>query len=618
MTWSYDLFMKLETRFVLPLVFFAVARGVTTAAETTSPNLEDGLARCHAMVAAHDIEAAEFCASLLNESAYTLSSEQAVDVRFNLVDALSFSGHYSVALANLLAIQSSTKQFPDNQSLEYRWYRKRGLLHYRAGELVDAYEAYSKALRLAEITEDPVLLGQSFNDMAFLNKARGRYEAALAAALESLRYKRSVGKPLAIAITMGNIADVHRALEKHDLAADFYRRGVAELNALLETPPAVGRPTDARIMATIAHLEESAAAALTASGRFPDAEQALQSALELFRNLEDGPSETRVLVNLGASYVESNQLALAEETLLMAFSQEQLREQPASIDLRKYLSKMHMLQGRLEIAETTAAMGLHLARERDQAGALPGFFNLLGQIAVRQQRFATAVQYQNEYIRLREDWLAQKYAENIRQLIAEVDLYEKNLELLRIETTSELQQGTIATQRAYLLAVVFGSLIMMACFFLLLAKRRAKQRALELEIDHHRQLFEQMSVSMPSADDDQSSEEQRRPEPSEMVRSTIVDLMTHCLDYWELTTRTGRIELAEQSRIWKVTIDEGRLRTRTLDRYLDLKKLPVRPRIRSVLQTCHYVLSECQLSESQRMTVNRKLDELLQATRDAP
>ena len=214
--------------------------------------------------------------------------------------------------------------------------------------------------------------------------------------------------------------------------------------------------------------------------------------------------------------------------------------------------------------------------------------------------------------------MAQKYAENVRQLIAEVDLYEKNLELLRIETTSELQQGTIATQRAYLLAVVFGSLIMMACFFLLLAKRRAKQRALELEIDHHRQLFAQMSVSMPSADDDQSSEGQRRPEPSEMVRSTIVDLMTHCLDYWELTTRTGRIELAEQSRIWKVTIDEGRLRTRTLDRYLDLKKLPVRPRIRSVLQTCHYVLSECQLSESQRMTVNRKLDELLQATRDAP
>ena len=152
--------MKLETRFVLPLVFFAVARGVTTAAETTSPNLEDGLARCHAMVAAHDIEAAEFCASLLNESAYTLSSEQAVDVRFNLVDALSFSGDYSEALANLLAIQSSTKQFPDNQSLEYRWYRKRGLLHYRAGELVDAYEAYSKALRLAEITEDPVLLGK--------------------------------------------------------------------------------------------------------------------------------------------------------------------------------------------------------------------------------------------------------------------------------------------------------------------------------------------------------------------------------------------------------------------------------------------------------------------------
>lgn len=600
------------------LICFIALKAVPSAAQSSVVRFQEGLAQCHALLDAHDSKAADYCAQLLNDPGYSLTPEQAVDVRFSLVDALSFRGDYVEGLAVLLEIKTLTDDLVGDPAVEYRWYRKRGLLHYRLGEIVKAHDAYSKALRLAEISVDPVWLGQSFNDMAFLNKARGRYEAALAAALQSLKYKRSVGQPLAIALTLGNIADVHRALENSELARDYYSQAIDELRGLQEGLSADSTPTEARIMATIAHLEESAAAALVDLGLFEDAETSLQSALALFRGLEDGPSETRVLINLGSSYVDSNNLVRAEEVLLEAFYQEQYRQQPASIDLRNYLSKLYMLQGRLEIAETTAAMGLHLARERGQTGALPDFFKIMAQIAARQQRFAIALDYQTEYIRAREAWLDLKYADDVRQLSAEVDLYEKNLQILRIETDSKLQQGTIATQRAYLWVVVLGSLVMMACFYFVLSKRRIKQRALEQEIQHHRQIFEQMSVSTLPVDDEMPPEEIRPSESSESMRGALVDLMAYCLDYWEVTTRSSRIELAEQSRIWKVTIDDGRLRTRTLDRYLDVKKLPVKPRIRSVLQTCHYVLSECPLSELQRDILNEKLETLLQTTREAP
>ncbi|AKS41491.1 tetratricopeptide repeat protein [Wenzhouxiangella marina] len=76
-------------------------------------------------------------------------------------------------------------------------------------------------------------------------------------------------------------------------------------------------------------------------------------------------------------------------------------------------------------------------------------------------------------------------------------------------------------------------------------------------------------------------------------REHLVQLMVRCLETWERETGSSRVELAEQSGIWRVTIDEGRLRTRAMDRYLQLAKLPRQPRWREVLRTAYFILSEC-------------------------
>lgn len=76
-------------------------------------------------------------------------------------------------------------------------------------------------------------------------------------------------------------------------------------------------------------------------------------------------------------------------------------------------------------------------------------------------------------------------------------------------------------------------------------------------------------------------------------RRSLVNLMVNSLDVWERATGQTRIELAEDSGIWRVTIDEGRLRTRAMDRYLSLAQLPKQPRWREVLRTAYFVLGEC-------------------------
>lgn len=76
-------------------------------------------------------------------------------------------------------------------------------------------------------------------------------------------------------------------------------------------------------------------------------------------------------------------------------------------------------------------------------------------------------------------------------------------------------------------------------------------------------------------------------------RHNLVDLMSASLEIWERATGKTRVDLAESSGIWRVTIDEGRLRTRAMDRYLSLAQLPRQPRWREVLRTAYFVLGEC-------------------------
>ena len=76
--------------------------------------------------------------------------------------------------------------------------------------------------------------------------------------------------------------------------------------------------------------------------------------------------------------------------------------------------------------------------------------------------------------------------------------------------------------------------------------------------------------------------------------------MVYAVELWERVSGRTRIDLAEKSRVWRVTIDEGRLRVRAMERYLSLARLPRQPRWREVLRTAYFVLSECGLDAADR------------------
>ena len=91
-------------------------------------------------------------------------------------------------------------------------------------------------------------------------------------------------------------------------------------------------------------------------------------------------------------------------------------------------------------------------------------------------------------------------------------------------------------------------------------------------------------------------------------RRELVELMVFAVETWERVSGRTRIDLAEKSRVWRVTVDEGRLRVRAMERYLSLSKLPRQPRWREVLRTAYFVLSECRLEPAERDALKQCAD----------
>lgn len=94
----------------------------------------------------------------------------------------------------------------------------------------------------------------------------------------------------------------------------------------------------------------------------------------------------------------------------------------------------------------------------------------------------------------------------------------------------------------------------------------------------------------------------------DVFRRELVDLMVSSLAAWEQSTRSGAIELAERSRVWRVAIDDGRLRVRAMERYLSLAKIPRHPRWREVLRTTYFVLAEAPLDGDTRADLRQRCE----------
>ena len=133
---------------------------------------------------------------------------------------------------------------------------------------------------------------------------------------------------------------------------------------------------------------------------------------------------------------------------------------------------------------------------------------------------------------------------------------------------------------------------------MLLTKTLLERLLLTLDwlISSGKQLIDYLDTSLPEISSDGE------------YRQQLVNLMRCALNAWEVTTQKTKIELAEESRIWAVSVDDGRLRTRTFDRYSRIEHLPKVPRWREVVRTAYFVLSLPTIEAATRSTLEEELE----------
>ncbi|WP_321275948.1 ABC transporter substrate-binding protein [Thiomicrorhabdus indica] len=83
-------------------------------------------------------------------------------------------------------------------------------------------------------------------------------------------------------------------------------------------------------------------------------------------------------------------------------------------------------------------------------------------------------------------------------------------------------------------------------------------------------------------------------------------IMKLSLFLWQEDTGKNKIQLAEDSKLWRVTLDGGSAKTRTLDKYLHADTIPNNPRWRNVIDTARFV-------QAQRSQNHLELQQLVDA-----
>jgi YesN/AraC family two-component response regulator len=146
---------------------------------------------------------------------------------------------------------------------------------------------------------------------------------------------------------------------------------------------------------------------------------------------------------------------------------------------------------------------------------------------------------------------------------------------------------------------------------------RERQERLEKANHELRRLRDQLEKSL------EREIEQRKQAQEDLhamhLRQRLVEAMTLSLRCWKQTTQKTKIDLAEESAIWKASVDaDGTYRTRTLDRYLKLVTLPANPRVNDVLDTAYFVLSKCSGDPEMKTRLEEKINDLEGLVQNTP
>ncbi len=122
---------------------------------------------------------------------------------------------------------------------------------------------------------------------------------------------------------------------------------------------------------------------------------------------------------------------------------------------------------------------------------------------------------------------------------------------------------------------------------------------------------QQKQQSLMLDTNNQAANKNHDPDNKKRLQKALVKTMVDAVNIWFRYTGKNKIDLAYQSKSWKVSNDNGNLRTRSMDKYLNINQIPQNPRWRNVLRTCHFILSNDDLDNNDRRLLEHNIKTIM-------
>ncbi|NVJ50084.1 MAG: tetratricopeptide repeat protein [Gammaproteobacteria bacterium] len=593
--------------------------GLSVFNQATAVTSDNALATCEAAMQSGDYAHAEtICYQQLTQlqtqasATPTASSELAAQqlmLQLALVDIFHAMGDSSQEDLFLKQARANPA-FSHHTAGAYKWHRKMGQKYYFIKDYRRANEHLEQALTIAKQQNDRSMLAKSYNDVGLVQSQQGNFKQALASYQQSLALKLEQGDNYPIGTTLNNIGLTYAKLENYEQAIHYYEQALDTFLKYTQQPN-----FDRRVFNNITHVYEDLAVTYNKLDDLQKQAYFQQKAMASIDYKTSKGEQARALINIAQLQIDENQLDSAESFLTKAEELQTLSAFDLRLELNVSRAELSIQKNELDKAISFANSGLLLATEKADHFAKAKLLKILSR-AYYNRDIHASFHYLEQYAQSRDAFLAQKYDADLKsiQVAIEKQQVEHQLALEQIENArqqTEIQQLTNWILSASLLLSISIAFLVLFWF-----KKKKEKQALIQSIRYHQQQLLALEHSLQDDDTDTEATDDNEDvelaksmtQLKQQLRSTLVATMIDAVRIWETHTQSNRVELADKSKLWTISIDSGTLRTRSLDKYLSIDKIPANPRWRAVASTCHFILSDADLDSGDRATLNRHLD----------
>lgn len=502
----------------------------------------------------------------------------------------------SKALDYLTQVKNS-KMFTNSDEVKYIWYRKGGQEEFYNHDYVKAKEHFNNALSIAKKEHNEKWLAKSYNDLAIIFKNENNYLKALNYYEKSLVLKEKLSNDFYIAITLNNIGQVYKSLEKYQQSQHYFELSLERLVRY------TSQHDDVKSLEYLSHIYQSLALIYSVNEEHQKQRFYSEKIIDYYQKNLKAKQVVYELIVLTRLHLSANEFKPARHFI------EQLTQ---FIDSKEhsFQAVIYLLKSKLALHDNYELQAIEyseraikLVEQKEESALKMEIYLYASELYLTSGRSYESISFLKKYHHFHELLLKDKYDESILIKQSEIENERIVRRLLDQKVVSQTKQQRI--NELINIGLFIIALLLIVVFFVILyvVKKQKNQQHLLTVIDSHKQQLFLLSKT------EQNTVEEVYDDNS--LAELLVTAMHDCLAVWEKATNTNKIELADQSKIWKISVDEGRLRTRSLDKYLSLKKLPENPRWRSVVKTCHFILAECQLNKNDRDLLTQRLSNIM-------